>query len=174
MKQPLTPDWLLFTQQFPQFMKTYRRLARESWFQSEGWTAFIAHYREGIYMQIYKLHWHNHLHEGIHLELAQNEQLLKMKKVNLELHAHKEGLGDVRNHLNDEITIALQTLAQELGAPFEFLPKSLSGKISATFACAPSNFAVKAVQHIALLRPVGQIIDDALTHLALDGKRSFQ
>lgn len=151
MKQTLTSDWSLFTEQ--------------AWFQNEGWTAFIAHYRDGIYMQIYKLHWYNQLHEGIHLELAQNEQLRNKKQINLELHAHKEGLGPIRDQLNDEIAVALQTFIQELGTPFEFREKSLSAKISATFACSPTNFAVKAAQQITLLRPIGKIIDDALIRL---------
>ena len=93
MTQKLAPDWLLFTEQFPQFMKTYRRLAREAWFQDEGWTAFIAHYREGIYMQVYKLHWCNHLHGGIHMELALNQQLLEKKKVYLEAVPNPRGFG---------------------------------------------------------------------------------
>ncbi len=172
MTQKLAPNWLLFTEQFPQFMKTYRRLAREAWFQDEGWTAFIAHYREGIYMQVYKLHWCNHLHGGIHMELALNQQLLETKRVNLAFDAHKEGLIFDRDQLNVETTTAMKELVQDLGEPFEFREKSLSTRISATFGCSPSNFAVKAAKHFELLRPVGQIIDDALLRLFSVGPRS--
>ena len=106
------------------------------------------------------------------MELALNQQLLEKKKVYLALDAHKEGLNLDRDQLNVETTTAMKELVQGLGEPFEFHEKSLSTRISATFGCSPSSFAVKAAKHIELMRPVGQIIDDALLRLFSVGPRS--
>lgn len=165
MNPMLTPDWVLFAEQFPEFMKTYRRLARERWFKDEGWTAFIAHYREGIFMQVYKLHWYNHEHEGIHLELALNAELLERREGNLQLHVtHRHMLPD-RAKFNESTAPAMKNLIAGLGDNFEFCDDRLSERVNVAFAFNRSNFATKAADCIFQLRPLGDIIDDALFKL---------
>ncbi len=147
-------------------MSAYRRLARENWFQEQGWTGFIFHWNRGIGMGIYKLNWFNHMHDGIHLELVQTEELAEKKMANLELHLHREALGDLRDRMNELISPDLERLVGDLGDPFQFRASSSAGKISATFKCSPSAFAKIAAERIQQLNPVGQIIDNALNKLA--------
>lgn len=165
MNPTLTPDWLLFAEQFPQFMKTYRRLAREKWFRDEGWTAFIAHYREGIFMQLYKLHWYNQEHEGIHLELALNARLLQRKEANLQLHVTHRNLLPDRARFNEVTAPAMRKLIEDLEEPFQFRQDRLSERVNVNFTFSRSNFAEKAADCIGKLRPLGDIVDDALFRL---------
>lgn len=165
MSTKLAPDWILFAEQFPEFMKTYRRLARERWFKDEGWTAFIAHYREGIFMQIYKLHWYNHEHEGIHLELALNADLLARREANLQLHVTHKNLLPNRTRFNEATAPAMRKLIEDLGEPFQFREDRLSERVSVNFRFGRSNFAEKAAGCSVKLRPLGDIIDDALLRL---------
>ena len=117
-------------------------------------------------MSIYKLNWFNYMHDGIHLELVQTKELAEEKRANLELHLHREGLGDLRDQMNELISPALERLVSELGEPFQYRASSSAGKISATFKCSPSVFAKRAAERISQLNPIGQIIDKALDKLA--------
>lgn len=116
-------------------------------------------------MSIYKLNWFNHMHDGIHLELVQTEELAEKNLAFLGLDLHREALGDLRDRLSAIISPALERLVEDLGDPFQFRASNLSGKISATFKCSPSTFAKTAAERIKQLSPVGEIIDEALKKL---------
>src|SRR4051812_24336076 len=88
-------SWALFVEQYPAVMAAYRKVARTDWFRDGGWAAFVGHYTNGIFMQVYKPHWYNQEFEGIHFELALDARCVENRTASIQLHVtHKAVLQD--------------------------------------------------------------------------------
>src|ERR1051326_768269 len=111
-------------------MKAYRRIAKTDWFQNGNWVAFVGHYTNGIFMQVYKPHWHNHEFEGIHIELALDARCLENKTASIQLHiTHKNVLPD-RDQFNQYIIPRMAEMVRPWGPRYELSETKLSERLS--------------------------------------------
>jgi hypothetical protein len=99
MADPITGDWRIFIEQYPQMMSVIRQIAKQDWYARDRWTAFIGHYHAGIYMQVFKPHWYNQTGDGIHLETALTAETLANGATGIDLHITHKNLFD-REHFN--------------------------------------------------------------------------
>jgi hypothetical protein len=161
----LTESWEIFVEQYPQVMKTYRRIANMDWFQQGNWVAFVGHYTHGIFMQVYKPHWYNHEFDGIHFELALDARCLKSSVASLQLHiTHKNVLPD-REQFNQYTVPRMAALVNEWGSGYEFSESKLSERLKLNVPYTQSNFAKKVADELTQVCQLDGIIDEALSHL---------
>ena len=67
------------------FLNLEKRLKQSSWFE-DGWEI----YNRGVYLQLYKVNWHNHNQEGIHFETYIEAPQIKLKAFPICMHAEKD------------------------------------------------------------------------------------
>ncbi|MDA1190736.1 MAG: hypothetical protein O3A46_03515 [Candidatus Poribacteria bacterium] len=157
--------YAVFTEQFPEFMKVYRRIAKTDWFQQGGWTAFIGSFTHGIYMQVFKPHWFNAELDGIHFELAMNRQLLDNRIANLQLHiTHKSVLPD-RDAFNAATIPLFKRAMSDWDAKYELSETKPSERVNLNIPYTNSTFAAKVGDEIGRVCELGAIIDDTLRDL---------
>jgi hypothetical protein len=161
----LTESWRVFVDQYPQVMKTYRRIAKMEWFRNGNWVAFVGHYTNGIFMQIYKPHWYNHEFDGIHFELALDARCVENRVASIQLHiTHKSVLPD-RDQFNDYTIPRMAECVRQWGARYEFSESKLSERLNLNVPFTPTNFAQKVADELTQICRLGDIIDEALTRL---------
>ena len=161
----LTEGWEIFMEQYPQVMKAYRRMAKMDWFQHGNWVAFVGHYTNGIFMQVYKPHWYNHEFAGIHFELALDARCLKSNAASVQLHiTHKSVLPD-RGQFNQYTIPRMAELVRPWGPRYELSETNLSERLNLNIPFAQSNFAQKVADEMAQVCQLGVIIDEALSRL---------
>jgi hypothetical protein len=59
MSDAIPESWQIFIEQYPQFIKLQRKLAKMDWYIRDEWVMFVGHYFAGIFTQIYKSNWLN-------------------------------------------------------------------------------------------------------------------
>lgn len=161
----LSESWTLFVDQYPQVMKAYRRMAKTSWFREGGWVAFVGHYTNGIFMQVYKPHWYNHEFEGIHFELALDARCIENRTASLQLHiTHKSVLPD-RERFNAITIPRMREMVREWGAQYELSETKLSERLNLNIPYTQSNFAQRVADELCQVCKLGPIIDDAIAEL---------
>lgn len=161
----MTESWEIFVEWYPQVMKAYRRIAKTDWFQKENWAAFVGHYTNGIYMQLYKPHWYNHEFEGIHFELALDARCIERKTASIQLHiTHKNLLPD-RERFNQYTIPRMAELVRSWGPAYELSETRLSERLSLNVTFTQTNFAQKVADELSQVCQLGTIIDEALSHL---------
>jgi hypothetical protein len=161
----LTESWSLFVEQYPQVMKVYRRLAKTEWFRCEGWVAFVGHYTNGIFMQLYKPHWYNSEFEGIHFELALDSRCLTNKTASIQLHiTHKNVLPD-REQFNQYTIPRMAEIVRPWGPRYELSETKLSERLNLNVPFTQTNFAQQVADELTRICQLGAIIDEALAKL---------
>lgn len=161
----LTKGWQIFVEQYPQVMKAYRRMAKTDWFQNGNWVAFVGHYTNGIFMQVYKNHWYNHEFEGIHFEMALDERCVENKTASIQLHiTHKNVLPD-RVKFNQYTIPRMKALVSQWDSCYELSETKLSERLNLNVPFTQSNFGQKVADEIAQVCLLGAIIDEALAKL---------
>jgi hypothetical protein len=161
----LTEGWQIFVEQYPQVMKAYRRMAKMDWFQYGNWVAFVGHYTNGIFMQVYKPHWYNHELDGIHFELALEARCLKSNIASVQLHiTHKNILPD-RDQFNQYTIPRMAELVRPWGSRYELSETKLSERLNLNVPFTQTNFAQKVTDEMAQVCQLGGIIDEALSRL---------
>jgi|SRR5579871_4079908 len=161
----LTESWQLYVEQYPQVMKAYRKIAKMDWFQEGHWVAFVGHYPQGIFMQVYKPHWYNHEFEGIHFELALGAHGVTSKTANIQLHiTHKNVLPD-REQFNHYTIPRMSEMVRQWGDRYELSETKLSERLNLNIPFTQSNFAQKVAEEITQVCQLGGIIDAALAQL---------
>jgi hypothetical protein len=161
----LTESWAIFVEQYPQVMKVYRRLAKTEWFQQDGWVAFVGHYTNGIFMQLYKPHWHNHELEGIHFELALDARCLASKTASIQLHiTHKNVLPD-REAFNEYTIPLMVAMVCPWGPRYELSETKLSERLNLNVPFTQTNFAQQVADELTRVCQLGTIMDEALATL---------
>ncbi len=161
----LIESWELFVEQYPQIMKAYRRMAKMDWFQQGNWTAFVGHYTNGIFMQVYKPHWFNQEFEGIHFELALDAGCVQRKTASIQLHiTHKSVLPD-RDAFNQYTIPRMAALVGEWEARYEFSETKLSERLNLNVPFTQTNFGQRVSDELSMVCRLGDIIDDALIQL---------
>ncbi|HEX8235916.1 MAG TPA: hypothetical protein VF600_08165 [Abditibacteriaceae bacterium] len=161
----LTESWHIFIEQYPQMMKAYRRMAKLDWFVNGQWVAFVGHYTNGIFMQVYKPHWYNQELEGIHFELALDAGCLQNKVANIQLHiTHKNVLPD-RDRFNEYTIPRMSEMVSQWDARYELSQAKLSERLNLNVPFTQSNFAQRIADEMTQVCQLGSIIDDALSQM---------
>jgi hypothetical protein len=161
----LEESWQIFVEQYPQVMKAYRRMAKMDWFQRGNWVAFVGHYTNGIFMQVYKPHWQNHEFDGIHFELALDARCLKNNVASIQLHiTHKNVLPD-RDQFNQYTIPRMVERVRPWGSRYDLSETKLSERLSLNVPFTQTNFAQKAADEMTQVCRLGGIIDEALSRL---------
>ena len=165
MAAELTEGWSIFIDQYPQFTKLQRELAKTDWFVNDGWTAFIGYYHAGIYIQLFKPHWFNHTGDGIHLEMGITAETLAAKKTTIDLHVGHRNLFD-RVRFN-ELTIApMQEMVASWGNGVTFSKTNLSERMRVDVSFTKSGFPKQVTVAFTQMCQLGPIIDDSLKQLS--------
>ena len=161
----LTESWEIFVEQYLQVMKAYRRIAKTVWFQNGLWVAFVGHYTNGIFMQVYKPHWYNHEFEGIHFELALDARCLQNKVASIQLHiTHKNVLPD-REQFNQYTIPRMAEMVRPWGPRYELSETKLSERLNLNVPFTQTNFAQQVADELARVCQLGTIIDEAMSRL---------
>ncbi len=161
----LTEGWQICVEQYPQVMKAYRRMAKMDWFQNGRWMAFVGHYTNGIFMQLYKPHWYNQEFDGIHFELALDARCVENSVASLQLHiTHKNVLPD-REQFNRYTIPRMAELVRPWGPRYELSETKLSERLNLNIPFTQTNFAQKVADEMAQVCQLGEIIDEALSVL---------
>jgi hypothetical protein len=161
----LTGSWGVFVEQYPQVMKAYRRIAKTEWFRNGGWVAFVGHYTNGIFMQVYKPHWYNHEFDGIHFELALDARCVESRVASIQLHiTHKNVLPD-RDQFNEYTIPRMAGLVGEWDSCYQFSDTKLSERLNLNVPFTQTNFAQKVADELTQVCQLGAIIDEALSRL---------
>jgi len=160
-----TESWEIFVEQYPQVMKAYRRMAKMDWFDEGNWVAFVGHYTNGIFMQVYKPHWYNNEFEGIHFELGLDARCLGSKIANVQLHiTHKNVLPD-RDQFNQDTIPRMAALVRDWDGRYELSETKLSERLNLNIPFTQTNFAQKVADEFAQVCQLGTIIDETLARL---------
>ncbi len=161
----LTESWQIFVDQYPQVMKAYRRMAKQDWFQSGHWVAFVGHYPHGIFMQVYKPHWYNQEFDGIHFEVAVDARCLTNKVANIQLHiTHKDVLPD-REQFNQYTIPRMAELVRQWDSRYALSETRRSERLNLNVPFTPTNFAQQVAGEMTQVCQLGVIIDEALAQL---------
>lgn len=161
----LTPSWQIFVEQYPQVMKAYRRMAKWQWFQNGHWVAFVGHYTNGIFMQLYKPHWYNQQFDGIHFELALDARCLKEKVANIQLHITHKNVLPNRDEFNKYTIPRMAEQVCHWGPRYELSETKLCERLNLNVPFTQSSFAQRVSDEMATVCQLGVIIDDALSEL---------
>jgi len=161
----MVESWELFVEQYPSVMVAYRKMARTDWFQEGGWVAFVGHYTNGIFMQVYKPHWFNHEFEGIHFELALDAHCVRNQTASLQLHiTHKSVLPD-RERFNAVTIPQMKEVMAGWHERYELSETKLSERLNLNIPYTKSNFAQRVSSESAQVCILGAVIDEALSEL---------
>lgn len=157
-------SWVIFREQYPQFMKLMRTLAKTDWYVRDGWVMFVGHYHAGIFLQLSKAHWFNQTLDGIHFEIGLTAGSLAEKRATIDLHIGHRNLFD-RQRFNELTLAQMAEAVQEMDSVTRFSKKNLSERLSAEVKFTKSGFAKQLTEAFTQLCVLGSIIDDGLAQL---------
>lgn len=164
MSEPISEDWQIFVEQYPQMMSVIRQLARQDWYVQEGWTAFLGHFHSGIYMQVYKPHWYNHTGDGIHLETGLTASALAGSTTGIDLHVTHKNLFD-RDKFNAYATPRMAELVKTWQGEVWFKEHTVSERLGMKVKFTKTNFPQQMAAAFTQLSALGPIIDSGLAQL---------
>ncbi len=164
MAEPISADWQLFIEQYPQMMSVIRQLAKEDWYLREGWTAFIGHYHAGIYLQVFKPHWFNQTGDEIHLEAALTAETLAQGATGIDLHVTHKNLFD-RERFNAYATPRMEALVATWPGEVWFKAHTISERLGMHVKFTKSGFPKQMAAAYRQLAALGPIIDAGLAQL---------
>ncbi len=164
MSSSIPQSWQIFIEQYPQFMKLQRKLAAYDWYTNGGWVMFVGHYHAGIYMQLYKSHWHNYTLDGVHLETGMSAESLESKALQIDLHIGHRNLFD-REKFNQITIPRMAEAVAGLGDEVTFSNRNLSERLSLEVKFTKTRFAEQLAEAFTHLSVLGPIIDEGLAQL---------
>jgi len=163
--ESLPESWQLFIEQYDQFTKLHRQLAKEAWFQDGEYSVYIGHYFAGIYMQVYRAHWFNYGLDGIHFETGMTAESLAEKSLRLDLHIGHRNLFD-REQLNELTIPQMKEVVTAWGDRYHLSTRNLSERLHVIVPFTKTGFAKQiTAEFTKLCTELGPIIDDGLAQL---------
>lgn len=163
--EELTDSWKLFIEQYPQFIKLQRELAKRDWYVKDGWAMFIGPYFAGIYAQVYKTNWFNYTLDGVHIETGMTSDSVETKKLQIDLHIGHRNLFD-REKFNDLTIPQIEAIIDRWDVPKKFSKQNLSDRLSIWVPFTKSAFAKKVAAGFDLMCSLGDVIDDGIAGLS--------
>lgn len=127
-----------------------------------GWVAFVGHYTNGIFMQVYKPHWCNQEFEGIHFELALYARCIENKVASIQLHVTHKNVLPNREQFNQDTIPRMKEVMRDWDTRYELSETKLSERLNLSVPYTQTNFAQRVADEIAQVCQLGSIIDDAL------------
>ena len=166
MSDSIPKNLQIFAEQYPQFMKLQRQLAKADWYVQDGWVLFIGLMYSGIFFQLYKTHWHNYTLDGIHFEAGMDEASLENKTLQIDLHIGHRNLFD-RERFNE---LTIDSMAEVVdswnNADIRFSKKNLSERLSVPVKFSQSGFPKQISNALTpLCLELAPIIDEGLLKL---------
>jgi len=162
--EELTENWNIFIEQYPQFIKLQRELAKRDWYVNDGWTMFIGQYFAGIYAQVYKTNWFNYTLDGVHIETGMTAESLAENKLQIDLHIGHRNLFD-REKFNEFTIPEMAKIIEEWDVPKKFSEKNLSDRLSIWVPFTKTSFAKKIAVGFDLMCSLGDVIDNGIARL---------
>ena len=157
----IDPSWQLFIDTYDDFMKLMRELGRRAWYVDGQYVTFIGRYHAGIYVQVYKGHWHNYTLDGVHYELGFTAESVAEKQVRLDLHIGHRNLFD-REAFNALTIPRMAALVETWDGEVGFSKTNLSDRVHVIQPFRKSKFAQDVADGFERLAALGGIIDDGL------------
>ncbi len=165
MSIEISDAWKIFIEQYPQFTKTHRALAKMDWFAQQEWSVYIGYYHAGIYMQVYRSHWFNYGLDGIHFETGFTAETAAARQLRIDLHIGHRNMFD-RQRFNELTVPSMAQAAAGLGERVIFNGKNLSDRLYVLVPFSKSKFSKQvAVAFAELCTTFGPIIDKGLANL---------
>lgn len=164
MSESVERGWMIFIEQYPQFMKLIRKLGGQDWYVEGGYATFIGQYPAGIYAQVYKSNWHNYTLDGIHFETGLTAENMAEKKLQLDLHIGHRNLFD-REKFNQLSIPRMAEVVENWDEEVKFSKSNLSDRMSLWIKFTKTGFADQLSAGFARLAQLSPIIDDGLAKL---------
>jgi hypothetical protein len=157
----IIPNWQIFVEQYPQFIRLQRQLAETDWFVRDGWVMFIGLFHAGIFAQLYKLHWYNHTLDGIHVEFGIDAGALEAKRATIDLHIGHRNLFD-REQFNELTIPQMAEIVATWDGDYTFSTTNLSQRLSVRVPFTKTGFPKQLAAALTQLSEFGPIIDEGL------------